>query len=131
MPKILVVDDEEDQEDVITQRFVNKNYLRDYKFLFARDGLKALQLIKDNPDIELALLDINMPEMDGLTLLENIKQINPFTRSVMLSAYGDMSNIRAAMNRGAFDFLNKPIDINDLGITIKKTIEEVKRLKEN
>lgn len=130
MPKILVVDDEEDQEEIIMQRFVNKNFLHGYQFLFARDGLKALQLVKDNPDIEVALLDINMPEMDGLTLLEYVKQINPFMRSVMLSAYGDMSNIRAAMNRGAFDFLNKPIDITDLGITIKKTIEEVHRLKE-
>ncbi len=130
MPKILVVDDEEDQEEFITQRFSRKDYLREYEFLFARDGLKALQLIKAHPDIELALLDINMPEMDGLTLLEKIKEFNPSLRSVMLSAYGDMSNIRIAMNRGAFDFLNKPIDFNDLEITIKKTLAEVKRLKE-
>lgn len=130
MPKIIVVDDEEDQEELITQRFSHKDYLRGYEFIFARDGLKGLQLIKEHPDIELALLDINMPEMDGLTLLEKIKEINPSIRSIMLSAYGDMSNIRTAMNRGAFDFLNKPIDLTDLGITIKKTIEEVKRLKE-
>ena len=130
MPKILVVDDEEDQQELITQRFSHKDYLRDYEFLFARDGLQALQLIKEHPDIDLALVDINMPEMDGLALLENIKQINPLMRSAMLSAYGDMSNIRSAMNKGAFDFLNKPIDLADLGITIKKTIEEVKRIKE-
>ena len=130
MPKILVADDEEDQEELITQRFSHKDYLRDYEFIFARDGLQALQLVKEQPDIELALLDINMPHMDGLTLLENIKLINPTLRAVMLSAYGDMSNIRSAMNKGAFDFLNKPIDTADLGITIKKTIEEVKRLKE-
>jgi len=129
MPKILVVDDEEDQEELIMQKFSQKDYLREYEFLFARDGLKALQLVKDHADIELALLDINMPEMDGLTLLEKIKEINPTLRSVMLSAYGDMSNIRAAMNGGAFDFLNKPIDLTDLGITIKKAIDEVKRLK--
>ena len=130
MPKILVADDEEDQEELITQRFARKDYLRDYEFIFARDGLQALQMVKEHPDIELALLDINMPHMDGLTLLENIKLINPMVRAVMLSAYGDMSNIRSAMNKGAFDFLNKPIDTADLGITIKKTIEEVKRLKE-
>jgi len=130
MPKILVADDEEDQEEFITQRFARKEHLREYEFLFARDGLKALQLIKAHPDIELALLDINMPEMDGLTLLEKIKEFNPTLRSVMLSAYGDMSNIRTAMNRGAFDFLNKPIDHNDLDITIRKTLAEVKRLKE-
>ncbi len=130
MPKILVVDDEEDQEELIMQVFSHKEYLRGYAFLFARNGLEALQLIKEHSDIDLALLDINMPEMDGLTLLQKIKEINPMMRSVMLSAYGDMSNIRAAMNSGAFDFLNKPIDMTDLGITIKKTIEEVKRLKE-
>jgi len=130
MPKILVVDDEEDQEDLIMQGFAHKDYLRGYEFMFARNGLRALQLIREHPDIDLALIDINMPEMDGLTLLQKLKEINPMMRSVMLSAYGDMSNIRAAMNSGAFDFLNKPIDMNDLGITIKKTIEEVKRLKE-
>ena len=130
MPKILVADDEEDQEELIMQGFAHKAYLRGYEFIFARDGLKALQLIKAHADIDLAILDINMPEMDGLTLLQKIKEINPTMRSVMLSAYGDMSNIRTAMNNGAFDFLNKPIDMNDLGITIKKTIEEVNRLKE-
>ena len=76
MPKILVADDEEDQEELITQRFSNKVFLRDYEFIFARDGLKALQLIKAHPDIEIALLDINMPEVDGLTLLKKIKEIN-------------------------------------------------------
>ena len=130
MPKILVADDEEDQEELIMQGFAHKAYLREYEFIFARDGLQALQLIKEHADIDLAILDINMPEMDGLTLLQKIKEINPMMRSVMLSAYGDMSNIRTAMNNGAFDFLNKPIDMNDLGITIKKTIEEVNRLKE-
>ena len=129
MPKILVADDEEDQEELITQRFSNKAFLRDYEFIFARDGLKALQLIKAHPDIEIALLDINMPEVDGLTLLKKIKETNPLIRSIMLSAYGDMPNIRAAMNRGAYDFLNKPIDLKDLEMTIKKTIEEVNKLK--
>ncbi|MEP7375856.1 MAG: histidine kinase [Chitinophagaceae bacterium] len=130
MPKILVVDDEEDQEELIMQGFAHKDYLRGYEFIFARNGLLALQLIEEHADIDIALLDINMPEMDGLTLLQKIKEINPMMRSVMLSAYGDMSNIRAAMNNGAFDFLNKPIDMSDLGITIKKTIEEVKHLKD-
>lgn len=130
MPKILVVDDEEDQEELITQRFSRKDYLRDYEFIFARNGFMALQLLKEYPDVEMALLDINMPEMDGLALLEKIKMINPAIQSVMLSAYGDMSNIRTAMNRGAFDFLTKPIDLNDLGITIKKTLEEIRRQKE-
>ena len=88
-----------------------------------------MQLIKAHPDIEIALLDINMPEVDGLSLLQKIKEINPVARSIMLSAYADMPNLRAAMNKGAFDFLNKPIDLKDLEMTIKKTMDEVNRVK--
>src|SRR5688500_15208490 len=130
MTKILVVDDEEDQKELITQRFANKDYLREYEFIFARDGLKGLQLIKGHADIDIALLDINMPEMDGLSLLDKIKQLNPVLRSVMLSAYSDMSNISEALNRGAFAFLNKPIDLNELEIIIRRAIDEVKRIRE-
>ena len=131
MPKILIVDDEEDQEELILQRFAQKDYLQEYEFLFAINGMKGLQLVKDHADIDIALLDINMPEMDGLTLLEKIKEINPLIQIVMLSAYGDMSNIRTAMNKGAYDFLNKPIEFKDLEATIKKTILEVQRIKGN
>src|SRR5262245_44051187 len=98
MPKILVVDDEKSQEELITQRIMQKDFLRDYEFIFALDGLKALELINTYPDIEIALLDINMPKMDGLTLLGKIPDINPVMRTIMLSAYGDMNNIRTAMN---------------------------------
>ena len=130
MPKILVVDDEKSQEELITQRIMQKDFLRDYEFMFALDGLKALELINTYPDIEIALLDINMPKVDGLRLLGKIPDINPVMRTIMLSAYGDMNNIRSAMNLGAFDFITKPIDMKDLEITIKKTIEEVKQIKE-
>ena len=130
MPKILVVDDEKSHEDLMTQRFTQKEFLRDHEFIFALDGIKALQLINDHPDIEIALLDINMPEMDGLTLLEKIRDSKPLLRVIMLSAYSDMNNIRAAMNLGAYDFVTKPIDMKDLELTIKRTMEEVKQLKE-
>ena len=118
------------QEELLRQRITQKDFLRDYEFIFALDGLKAMELITTNPDIEIALLDINMPKMDGLTLLGKIPDINPIMRTIMLSAYGDMNNIRTAMNLGAFDFITKPIDMNDLELTIKKTIEEVKQVKE-
>jgi len=131
MPKILIVDDEEDQEDLILQRFSGKAFLRGFEFVYARNGLEALNMIKVDPEIEIALIDINMPEMDGLTLLEKSKTYNPMLGSVILSAYGDMSNIRTAMNRGAFDFLIKPIDLADLEITLQKTISQVKQLREN
>ncbi len=131
MAKILVVDDEEDQEELITQRFASKLFLKDYEFVFANNGIKGLEMVQNHPDIDFALLDINMPEMDGLSLLGRIKEINPMIQAVMLSAYGDMSNIRTAMNKGAFDFLNKPIDLQDLEITIKKTIAYTRQLKDN
>ena len=130
MPKILVVDDEKSHEDLITQRFTQKEFMRNHEFIFALNGLKALELINTHPDIEIALLDINMPGMDGLTLLEKIRDTKPLLRVIMLSAYSDMNNIRAAMNMGAYDFITKPIDMKDLELTIKRTMEEVKQLKE-
>ena len=130
MPKILVVDDEKSHEDLITQRFTQKEFLRNHEFIFALNGLRALELINTHPDIEIALLDINMPEMDGLTLLEKIRDTKPLLRVIMLSAYSDMNNIRAAMNLGAYDFITKPIDMKDLELTIKRTMEEVNQLKE-
>ena len=130
MPKILVVDDEKSHEDLITQRFTQKEFLRNHEFIFALNGLRALELINTHPDIEIALLDINMPEMDGLTLLEKIRDTKPLLRVIMLSAYSDMNNIRAAMNFGAYDFITKPIDMKDLELTIKRTMEEVRQLKE-
>ena len=130
MPKILVVDDEKSHEDLITQRFTQKEFMRNHEFIFALNGLRALELINTHPDIEIALLDINMPEMDGLTLLEKIRDTKPLLRVIMLSAYSDMNNIRAAMNMGAYDFITKPIDMKDLELTIKRTMEEVNQLKE-
>ena len=130
MPKILVVDDEKSHEDLITQRFTQKEFMRNHEFIFALNGLKALELINSHPDIEIALLDINMPGMDGLTLLEKIRDTKPLLRVIMLSAYSDMNNIRAAMNMGAYDFITKPIDMKDLELTIKRTMEEVNQLKE-
>ncbi len=130
MPKILVVDDEKSHEDLITQRFTQKEFLRNHEFIFALNGLRALELINTHPDIEIALLDINMPEMDGLTLLEKIRDTKPLLRVIMLSAYSDMNNIRAAMNLGAYDFITKPIDMKDLELTIKRTMEEIKQVKE-
>jgi sigma-B regulation protein RsbU (phosphoserine phosphatase) len=71
-----------------------------------------------------------MPEMDGLTLLSKIKELNnPLLHSVIVSAYGDIFNIRTAMNGGAFDFVVKPIDLSDLEITIKKSLDNLSALK--
>lgn len=130
MAKILVVDDEADLQILIQQRFRQKIKQKDYEFIFAMNGREALEKLNENPDIDLVLSDINMPEMDGLTLLSRIKETNSLLKSIIVSAYGDMDNIRIAMNRGAFDFVTKPVDFKDLEITIDRTMEQVKQLKE-
>ena len=127
---VLVVDDEPDLEALVLQKF--RKHIRDgtVAFLFARDGLEALQLIDDNPGIDLVVSDINMPRMDGLSLLQKLQEAEDKKSTIIVSAYGDMSNIRTAMNRGAFDFLTKPIDFDDLEMTIDKTIRHVEMMRE-
>jgi len=129
MSKILVADDEADLEVLIKQKFRKQIRESKYEFLFALNGIEALKQLDDNPDIEMVLTDINMPEMDGLTLLTHLREKNPMLQSVIVSAYGDMENIRTAMNRGAFDFITKPVNFEDLEITMQKTLKHVKQLQ--
>ncbi len=128
--KILVVDDEEDLELLIKQKFRRQIRENIYEFSFAHNGVEALQKLEENPDIDIVLSDINMPQMDGLTLLVKLNDVSPIIKTVIVSAYGDMQNIRTAMNRGAFDFLCKPVDFKDLEVTIQKTMQYVKQLRE-
>jgi class 3 adenylate cyclase len=100
-----------------------------YEFVFAQNGFEALTQLASHPDIDVVLSDINMPEMDGLTLLTKLPDANPILKAVMVSAYSDMDNIRTAMNRGAFDFVCKPVNFEDLDITIEKTLQHVIELK--
>ncbi|HEY2720634.1 MAG TPA: adenylate/guanylate cyclase domain-containing protein [Chitinophagaceae bacterium] len=130
MAKILVVDDEADLEMLIKQKFRQKIREHKYEFVFAINGVKALEQLEQQPDIDIVLSDINMPEMDGLTLLSRINEQNSLTRAVIVSAYGDMENIRIAMNRGAFDFITKPVNFEDLELTIEKTLKQVGQMKE-
>ena len=127
--KILVVDDEPDLEVLVRQKFRRKIRRGEYKFIFAQNGVEALKALESEPDTDLVLTDINMPEMDGLTLLSELLGLDLVLRSVVVSAYGDMQNIRTAMNRGAIDFITKPIDFQDLEVTIAKTLEDVLQLK--
>ncbi|HEU4904009.1 MAG TPA: adenylate/guanylate cyclase domain-containing protein, partial [Flavisolibacter sp.] len=101
-----------------------------YQFVFALNGKEALALLQQSPDIDVVLSDINMPEMDGLTLLSQLAEVSPLVKTVIVSAYGDMDNIRTAMNRGAFDFICKPVNFQDLELTIEKTIQHVNQLKD-
>lgn len=129
MAKILVVDDEADLEVLITQKFRRKIKAGEYNFVFALNGREALEILQKQQDIDMILSDINMPEMDGLTLLTKVKEQSPLLKAVIISAYGDMENIRTAMNRGAFDFITKPVDFQDLEITIEKTLQHINQIK--
>lgn len=127
---ILVVDDEPDLESLVLQKFRRRIRDGEVTFLFARDGLEALASIGGNPGIDLVVSDINMPRMDGLSLLQKLQEAEDRKSTIVVSAYGDMSNIRTAMNRGAFDFLTKPIDFADLETTIDKTLRHIDMLRE-
>jgi class 3 adenylate cyclase len=127
---ILVVDDEPDLEALVLQKF--RKQIRDgaVTFMFAHDGMEALQSIEDHPHVDMVVSDINMPRMDGLSLLQKLQEAEDKKSTIIVSAYGDMSNIRTAMNRGACDFLTKPIDFSDLETTIDKTIRHVEMMRE-
>jgi sigma-B regulation protein RsbU (phosphoserine phosphatase) len=129
--KILSVDDEMDLELLLTQYFRRKIRKGEYEFAFAHNGLEALTMLLQHKDFDIILSDINMPEMDGLTLLTKINEMqNPALKCIMVSAYGDMGNIRQAMNNGAFDFATKPIDLDDLSLTIEKAIEQINYIRQ-
>ncbi len=127
--KILVVDDEPDLEHLLRQKFRKKIRDNQFQLVFAQNGLEALSKLQAEPDIDMVLTDIFMPEMDGLTLLSKLNELYPIVKAVIISAYGDIENIRTAMNRGAFDFLTKPINFQDLEITTNKTLQHVQRMK--
>ncbi len=128
--KILSVDDELDLELLLTQYFRRKIRKGEYEFRFAHNGLEALTMLLKEKDFDIILSDINMPEMDGLSLLTKINEMqNPALKCIMVSAYGDMGNIRQAMNNGAFDFATKPIDLEDLSLTIEKAIQQITYIK--
>ena len=129
MTKILVVDDESDLEILVKQKFRKKIRDNEYEFLFAVNGNHALELLKNNNDIDVVLSDINMPEMDGLTLLTKLSEQHSILKAVIISAYGDMKNIRTAMNRGAFNFITKPVDFKYIEGTLEKTINQVNQIR--
>jgi adenylate cyclase len=130
MSKILVVDDESDLEILIKQKFRQKIREHKYEFFFAENGKIALEQLQEQGDIDILLSDINMPVMDGLTLLSKMNEQHSLVKSVIVSAYGDMDNIRTAMNRGAFDFITKPVNFEDLEVTMEKTLKHVSQMKE-
>ena len=128
--RILVVDDEPDLEPLVLQRMRRAIRSGRYEFVFAQNGVEALQTLGEDDDIDMVLSDINMPQMDGLALLSHIPEVAPNVQAVIISAYGDMKNIRAAMNLGAFDFVTKPVDFEDLRITIERALTNLEAWRE-
>jgi sigma-B regulation protein RsbU (phosphoserine phosphatase) len=127
--RVLVVDDEPDIETLIRRRFRRSN--GDFEFLFARNGKEALDVLAGDPKVDLVVTDINMPVMDGLALLARLAAMDDrILKAVILSAYGDMHNIRTAMNRGAFDFLIKPLDFDDFETTLRRTHDAVRAARD-
>lgn len=127
--KIMVVDDEDDVETLVRQRFRRQVRDQQYEFLYAKDGQQAIDLLEEHPDTDAIFSDINMPHMDGLTLISRVAETHPLIKTVMISAYSDMENIRVAMNRGAFDFICKPFDFEDLEQTLAKTLREIEQVR--
>jgi sigma-B regulation protein RsbU (phosphoserine phosphatase) len=125
--KILVVDDEPDLQSLIQVKFRKAIKNNEYDFYFASNGQEALGILHKDTDLNIILTDINMPVMDGLTLLAELGQLNRPYKAIIVSAYGDMANIRTAMNRGASDFVVKPIDFTDFETTLRKIIDEYQR----
>ncbi len=126
---VLVVDDEVEIQRLMQQRFRKRIQAGELNFQFAQNGVEALQILQ-NSAIDMVLTDIRMPEMDGLTLLSKLAEIDRPLKAVVVSAYGDMKNIRTAMNLGAFDFLTKPINFEDMEVTINKTLTFVHHLQQ-
>ena len=128
--KIMVVDDEDDVEQLIRQKFRRQIRAEEYEFVFAANGVEALAKLREHPDTDIVFSDLNMPQMDGLTLLGKIGESNPLLKTVIISAYSDMANIRLAMNRGAFDFICKPFDFEDFERTLLKTLKTAQQIKD-
>lgn len=128
--KILIVDDEPDLKPLVLSRMRRDIRAGKYEFIFAEDGVEAVQILSSDSEIDIIITDINMPRMDGLTLLSEINEINPDTITIVVSAYGDMPNIRTAMNRGAFDFVTKPINFQDFRVTISRTLSHLEEWRD-
>lgn len=128
--KILVVDDEPDLELLILQKFRKQIAAKEYAFVFARNGREALVKLSEDSELNVIMTDINMPEMDGIALLSHLSSLNRPYKAIVISAYGDMPNIRSAMNQGASEFITKPIDFQDLEITINKIVKQYDQMKE-
>ncbi|MDR2417149.1 MAG: SpoIIE family protein phosphatase [Holosporales bacterium] len=127
--RVLIVDDESDTELLFTQKFHRQVAEQQYTLFFATNGVEALKILEETPDMDIVITETHLPIMDGLTLIGHVTEKYPLIRPIVISAYSDLANLRAAMNKGAHDFVLKPVDFEDLQATIDKTFDLVSNLK--
>jgi DNA-binding NtrC family response regulator len=119
-PRILVVDDERGIRESIALLLSS-----DYEVLTAPEGEAALRIVSENDDIDLAILDIKMPKMDGLQVLEGIKEINGDITVLMLTALKDINLAVESIKLGAYDYITKPFEADDLKKLIKQALDKI------
>ena len=125
MAKILIVDDEEMIRETLKDILTNENY----KTEEAKEGQEALNLIKKNK-YDCILLDIKMPKMDGMEVLEKSMELAPETPVVMITGHGNEESAFEAAKKGAYDFITKPPDLNRLLLTIRNALDKSNLLNE-
>lgn len=123
-PKLLIIDDEAAIRQTIREIFEFEKYAVDE----AADGLEGIAKIKDNK-YDVALLDIKMPEMDGMEVLEKVQIIAPDLPVVMISGHGTLETAVEAVKMGAYDFISKPPDLNRLLVTVRNAHEKTEQTK--
>jgi adenylate cyclase len=127
---LVVVDDEVDMESLFRLRFRREINEGSLEFSFFNNPVDALEAVAKDPSFDVVITDLNMPEIHGLDLIDKVETMNRPLKVIVLTAYGDIRNIRAAMMRGAFDFLMKPLDVEDLRVTLNKAVTITRRLRE-
>lgn len=121
--KVLIVDDEPDLDRLIGQKLRRRVRSGEIELLSARNGVEALEVLRGHRDVRIAFCDINMPQMDGLTLLGRLREGHPGVKTVMITAYGDAANRDGARGLGAVDFLTKPLDLGRLEATLDRLLD--------
>jgi len=119
MSKILVIDDERSIRNTLKDILEYEKYSVD----LAEDGIKGIEKVKGN-SFDIVLCDIKMPGMDGIEVLEQLVQISPDTPVVMISGHGNIDTAVESIKKGAFDYIEKPLDLNRLLITIKNAMDK-------
>jgi len=124
---ILIVDDEANIRRVLDAVFSKDGY----RVLTAENGKKALDIISTEPDLDVLLCDLIMPDLNGIEVLKSAREINPFLSVVMITAHGTIKTAVDAMRFGAFDYITKPFDMDEIKLIVKNALERRRLLAEN